>query len=259
MLFTLALGPYLSTPIRFIWNCFLKPLGKGHDDQSQVLDAFYAGQADVYDATRTHLLKGREDMLQLLASHLKAQPAGITGAGGAAAKPKIWVDIGGGTGWNIEKMWVEIVSTGSGIVDHADARDEYLPISYFDAVYLVDLCEPLLEVARQRFKARGWKNVHVLHQDASAFVLPEWENGAVDPRGSVTAITLSYSLSMVSFPGWGGGRADFQIPPFYQLLDRCDQVLDRQRGLMGVVDFYTSRDGGRKERVSTKRWAAGAC
>ena len=111
VLFTLALGPYLSTPLRFVWNCFLKPLGKGHDDQSQVLDAFYAGQADVYDATRTHLLKGREDMLQLLASHLKAQPAGITGAGGAAAKPKIWVDIGGGTGWNIEKMWVETVST----------------------------------------------------------------------------------------------------------------------------------------------------
>jgi hypothetical protein len=41
-----------------------------------------------------------------------------------------------------------------------------------------------------------------------------------------------------------------QIPPFYQLLDRCDQVLDPQRGLMGVVDFYTSRDLGNKERVS---------
>lgn len=106
VLFTLALCPYLKTPLRFIWNCFLKPLGKSHDNQSQVLDAFYAGQADVYDTTRTHLLKGREDMLQLLASHLKAQPAGITRAGGAAAKPKIWVDIGGGTGWNIEKMYV---------------------------------------------------------------------------------------------------------------------------------------------------------
>jgi len=79
-----------------------------------------------------------------------------------------------------------------------DDRDEYLPISYFDAIYLVDLCEPLLEVARQRFKAKGWKNVHVLHQDASAFVLPEWEAGTLDPRGSITAITLSYSLSMVS-------------------------------------------------------------
>lgn len=78
------------------------------------------------------------------------------------------------------------------------SRDEYLPISYFDKVYLIDLCEPLLDVARARFAAKGWKNVHVLCQDASRFVLPEWESGELDPRGSLTAITLSYSLSMVS-------------------------------------------------------------
>jgi betaine lipid synthase len=45
-------------------------------------------------------------------------------------------------------------------------------------------------------------------------------------------------------------NTDEQIPSFYQLLDRCDQVLDSQSGLMGVVDFYTSRDAGNKERVS---------
>jgi len=76
-------------------------------------------------------------------------------------------------------------------------RNEYLQVTYFDAIYLIDLCEPLLEIARQRFAARGWKNVHVLCQDASRFVLPEWESGALDPRDSLTAITLSYSLSMV--------------------------------------------------------------
>ncbi|KAK4686538.1 betaine lipid synthase, partial [Tremellales sp. Uapishka_1] len=132
-------------------------------------------------------------------------------------KKRIWVDIGGGTGWNIEKM------------------DEYLPISSFDAIYLVDLCEPLLDIARQRFERKGWKNIRVLCQDASRFVLPEWESGEIDPRGSITAITLSYSLSM--------------IPGFYHLLDRCDQVLDPQRGLIGVVDFYTSRETSNKERV----------
>ncbi|ORY34834.1 hypothetical protein BCR39DRAFT_476586 [Naematelia encephala] len=214
-LVVLALATHMRTPLRFMWNCFVKPFLHHGDtsEQRDRLDAFYAGQADVYDTTRAHLLKGRETMLQLLASHLKAQPVPATGTG----RPKIWVDIGGGTGWNIEKM------------------DEYLPISYFDAVYLIDLCEPLLEVARRRFEAKGWKNVHVLCQDASRFVLPEWESGNLDPRGSLTAITLSYSLSM--------------IPPFYQLLDRCDQVLDPQRGLIGVVDFYTSRDSGLKERA----------
>lgn len=90
-----------------------------------------------------------------------------------------------------------ILARSSGQTERLD-RDESLPVTYFDAIYLIDLCEPLLEVARQRFAAKGWKNVHVLCQDASRFVLPEWESGALDPRGSLTAITLSYSLSMVS-------------------------------------------------------------
>ena len=77
-------------------------------------------------------------------------------------------------------------------------RNAYLPLTFFDKIYLIDLCEPLLEVARKRFEAKGLKNVHVLNQDASKFVLPEWESGELDPRGSLTAITLSYSLSMVS-------------------------------------------------------------
>jgi betaine lipid synthase len=91
-----------------MWNCFFKPFTKsGHvegGEQKDRLDAFYSGQADVYDSTRTHLLKGRETMLQLLAAHLKAQPVPARAQG--MAKPKIWVDIGGGTGWNIEKMYV---------------------------------------------------------------------------------------------------------------------------------------------------------
>ncbi|WVQ79348.1 hypothetical protein IAT38_001445 [Cryptococcus sp. DSM 104549] len=216
----LGLRPVLNTPLRFAYNCFIKPFlhsAAGDNEQKDHLDAFYSGQADLYDVTRTKLLKGRETMLQLLASHLKAQPPVVVGPTDAPRKPKIWVDLGGGTGWNIEKM------------------DEYLPLTYFDKIYLIDLCEPLLDVARARIKARGWKNVHVLCQDASKFVLPEWEDGSVDPRGSLTAITMSYSLSM--------------IPPFYQVLDRCDQVLDAQRGLTGVVDFYTSRETGIKERA----------
>lgn len=43
-------------------------------------------------------------MLQLLAAHLKAQPVVRLPAAATPAKPKIWVDLGGGTGWNIEKM-----------------------------------------------------------------------------------------------------------------------------------------------------------
>lgn len=73
--------------------------------------------------------------------------------------------------------------------------DKHFSISQFDAIYLIDLCEPLLEVARKRFARKGWRNVIVLCQDAAAFTLPEWSTS--DPKGSISFITLSYSLSMV--------------------------------------------------------------
>ena len=74
--------------------------------------------------------------------------------------------------------------------------DKHFPVSQFDAIYLIDLCEPLLDVARKRFARKGWRNITVLCQDATEFSLPEW--AATDPKGSVSFITLSYSLSMVS-------------------------------------------------------------
>ena len=74
--------------------------------------------------------------------------------------------------------------------------DKHFPVSQFDAIYLIDLCEPLLDVARKRFARKGWQNITVLCQDATEFSLPEWST--TDPKGSVSFITLSYSLSMVS-------------------------------------------------------------
>ena len=74
--------------------------------------------------------------------------------------------------------------------------DNHFPISQFDAVYVVDLCQPLLDLAEKRFAAKGWKNVVCLSQDATTFVLPEWSDG-VKPQGSLGFVTLSYSLSMV--------------------------------------------------------------
>ncbi|KAJ3797189.1 hypothetical protein GGU11DRAFT_684206 [Lentinula aff. detonsa] len=192
----------LMPQLTFFWYCFIRPL-TGAKDQKARLDKFYEGQADVYDATRRGLLRGRKTMLNLCAGHIRTLRVNFPD------KRLVWVDIGGGTGHNIELM------------------DQFLPISSFDAVYLIDLCEPLLQVARKRFAIKGWTNVHILCQDASNFELPEWqESSSVDPKGSVGFVTLSYSLSM--------------IPNFYTLLDRIDYVLSPQEGLLGVVDFYTA-------------------
>ncbi|KAH7928898.1 hypothetical protein BV22DRAFT_1003840 [Leucogyrophana mollusca] len=188
----------IKPQLKFIWHCFIRPIGDA--DQRTRLEEFYQGQADVYDATRNGLLRGRNTMLSLSASHLRTM---------RKASPKkrlVWVDIGGGTGHNIELM------------------DKHFPVSSFDAIYLIDLCEPLLRVARERFAKKGWTNITVLCQDATEFSLPEWAQN--DPKGSVGFITLSYSLSM--------------IPNFYALLDRIDYVLSPEDGLLGVADFYTS-------------------
>lgn len=113
-------------------------------------------------------------MLSLSAAHLRVLRASNP------TKRLVWIDMGGGTGHNIELM------------------NSHMPIETFDAVYLIDLCEPLLQIARKRFTAKGWNNVHVLCQDANEFMLPEWYDGS-DPKGSVSFVTLSYSLSMVRF------------------------------------------------------------
>ncbi|GAA97150.1 uncharacterized protein L969DRAFT_92001 [Mixia osmundae IAM 14324] len=198
----------LEPLFRFAWSCFLQPLGK-HANQQQRLDKFYQSQADVYDSTRGGLLRGRHTMLKLAAASLKEQRKQHP------RKRLVWVDIGGGTGWNIEEM------------------DKYMPIHEFDAVHLIDLCEPLLEVARKRFERRGWKNVHVHCQDATAFSLPDWQSHGNDPIGSLDYVSMSYSLSM--------------IPNFYAVLDRVERFLHAD-GLFSVCDFYVSaRDENRPQ------------
>lgn len=108
--------------------------------------------------------------------------------------------------------------------------DAYMPIKQFDAIYLVDLCEPLLNIARKRFAAKGWTHVHVVHADACTFQLPGWPADGGVLTGSVSLVTLSYSLSM--------------IPPYHHLLDRVDRMLDPTHGLVAVADFYASRKCG---------------
>ena len=56
---------------------------------------FYEGQANIYDATRNGLLRGRKTMLNLSAAHLRVI---------RESNPKkrlVWIDIGGGTGMYI--------------------------------------------------------------------------------------------------------------------------------------------------------------
>ncbi|KAF5016477.1 hypothetical protein F66182_11829, partial [Fusarium sp. NRRL 66182] len=186
--------------IQFAYSCFIKPHerdSEGEAGQQHALESFYRAQASVYDATRKKLLCGREDMLALLAAQLKYRQSQHQ-----VSKP-VWVDIGGGTGYNIEAM------------------KAFLPVDeFFSHVYLVDLSPSLLEVARQRFERLGWKNVSVICRDAREFRLPG-ANGAAN--GGADIVTMSYSLSM--------------IPDYYSGVDSLNNLM-KSDAILGVVDFY---------------------
>ncbi|KAI7864223.1 uncharacterized protein EV154DRAFT_541102 [Mucor mucedo] len=182
---TLCLASWdkIQTPIQFMYSCFFKRIG-GHDQQ-------------IYDNSRGSLLRGRQTMLKLCAAQIKEQLAT-----GIMQKKPIWIDLGGGTGWNIETM-------------HA-----FLPVDSFEKIILVDLTPSLCKVAQERFLKKGWKNVTVLCQDASTFQVPE---GSLE--GRVGLVTVSYALSMMD--------------DYHPVVDRIQSLLSPE-GIIGVVDFYVS-------------------
>ncbi|KAI3405814.2 hypothetical protein KGF56_001421 [Candida oxycetoniae] len=150
----------------FFWAAFINPLilkktvkKGGKANQQNNLELFYKTQAHIYDVTRTSLLKGRKECLELAISHLPKK------------KDIVWFDIGGGTGSNIEYM------------------DKVSSIAKnFKAVYLIDLSPSLCEIARKRIDSHQWTNVHVIIADACDFT--------VDHK-TADLITFSYSLSMI--------------------------------------------------------------
>jgi betaine lipid synthase len=86
-------GEHVSTWsafLRFVYACFLKPHeSDGSNGQQDALESFYKAQAGVYDKTRKQLLRGREDMLGLVAAQLVAKAARER-----THDPKrIWVDV----------------------------------------------------------------------------------------------------------------------------------------------------------------------
>ncbi|KAI0798754.1 hypothetical protein GGR55DRAFT_684645 [Xylaria sp. FL0064] len=218
----------------FIYSCFLKPHGgDSKGNQQDALESFYKSQASVYDATRKRLLKGREDMLALAAAQLALKAKAVD----SNKARRIWVDIGGGTGWNIEAM------------------SQFVNVStFFDSVYLVDFSPSLCEVARKRFARLGWTNVKIVCQDARKFRLEDHEpvlNGerqgspevgyfSQEQRRHVGAdlITMSYSLSM--------------IPDYYSVVDSLTSLL-APNGIISVVDFYVQS----KVDVSFRNYTGG--
>jgi S-adenosylmethionine-diacylgycerolhomoserine-N-methlytransferase len=169
----------LVTDLRTLYALALAPVrGESHADR---LESFYRRQAGHYDSFRERLLQGRRELM-----HAIPLPAGGT-----------WIDIGGGTGRNLEFLGNDLHT--------------------LDRVLLVDLCPPLLDVARWRIARRRWRNVSLLRADAARPWLAP---------GKADVVTFSYSLTM--------------IPDWFEAIERARDAL-RPGGMIGVVDFYVAR------------------
>ncbi len=143
----------IAADLKILYHLTLAPIrGASHAER---LESFYGGQADGYDAFRARLLKGREETYRAI-----PVPPGGT-----------WIDMGGGTGANLECLGERISQLGK--------------------IYLVDLSPSLLAKARQRIAARGWKNTETVVADVTTFAPAE---------GQADVVTFSYSLTMI--PDW---------------------------------------------------------
>jgi S-adenosylmethionine-diacylgycerolhomoserine-N-methlytransferase len=143
----------LLADLRVLYHLAVKPV-RGKDHAAR-MESFYGGQAGAYDDFRKRLLKGRQELYAEL-----EVPAG-----------GVWVEMGGGTGSNLEYLGERIGQLAK--------------------VYVVDLSPSLLEVARRRAAEQGWSNVEAIEADATTFQPPE---------GAADVVTFSYSLTMI--PDW---------------------------------------------------------
>jgi S-adenosylmethionine-diacylgycerolhomoserine-N-methlytransferase len=166
--------------------------GRG-GNHAERLRRFYSGQAADYDRFRERMLHGRRELVE----RLPARP-------GARI-----VELGGGTGRNLEFL-------GERLAQVAEAR-------------IVDLCEPLLDVARRRF--RGFPNIACTLADAT-----RWR-----PDEPVDCVYFSYALTM--------------IPDWRAAIDNAIAML-RPDGVLGVVDFHVSPAQRWTTRTLWPRWFA---
>lgn len=143
----------LLSDLRILYHLVLRPVrGKNHAER---MENFYQGQAEAYDDFRKRLLHGREELYQQI-------PFPERG---------VWVDLGGGTGANLEFIHERVPNLRK--------------------AYVVDLASSLLEVARKRFAAHHWPHVEAVEADATT-----WQ----PPEGQADVVTFSYSLTMI--PDW---------------------------------------------------------
>lgn len=165
----------LGADARVLWRLLRGQ--PNHGCHAERLQAFYAPQADRYDAFRAGLLHGRQELID-----------GLELSAGARV-----VELGCGTGSSLERIGEKIGSLAS--------------------LQMVDLCPALLDLAHQR--AARYGNVQVVEADAT-FWQPDEPVDIVFLSYALTMIpdwsaVIANAHAMLR-PGGRIGLVDFHLP-----------------------------------------------
>jgi betaine lipid synthase len=154
------------------------------------MEAFYESQKDEYDSFRENFLHARPVLAECIPLR---------------DNKMVWVDVGGGTGRNLEFFTVDTIK------------------QRFAKIYIVDVSVSLLEVAKQRVEAAGLSDV------VECVFCDFTDNKSVADKlpaaGSCDLVTMSYSLSM--------------IPNKELALQSAARLLKKKgEGVLGLADFF---------------------
>jgi S-adenosylmethionine-diacylgycerolhomoserine-N-methlytransferase len=165
---------------------FFAGLSTSSKDSKEQMNAFYQDQAALYDGYRNRMLHGRSLLSQIM----------------PVKSASVWVDVGGGTGFNLE-YFANVLQS-------------------FKKVYVVDVCDPLLEQAKLRIAKNNWTNVELVNRDVchQPILSPEQEK-------EVDCVSFSYSLTM--------------IPDWKKAVDEAFALL-KPGGFIAVTDFTVTRE-----------------
>jgi len=172
------------------------------------MEAFYESQKDEYDGFRENFLHARPVLAECI-------PLKET--------KMVWVDVGGGTGRNLEFFTVDTIK------------------QRFSKIYIVDVSVSLLEVAKQRVEAAGLSDiVECVFCD---FTDNKMVADKLPAQKTCDLVTMSYSLSM--------------IPSKEQALQSAANLLKpKGEGVLGLADFFygggprASRRQGDKDGIT---------
>jgi S-adenosylmethionine-diacylgycerolhomoserine-N-methlytransferase len=182
-------------------------------DQATRMEDFYGRQAATYDDFRERMLRGRQEMYDLLP----------TPDGG------VWIEMGCGTGRNLEFLGARI--------------------RRLRKVYLVDLSRSMLGVAKERIARQGWSNVEAIEADATVFQPAEGSADVVTFSYSLTMMppwfaALDHARSLLK-PGGTIGVVDFHVARKYPASDFARHSLFTRSFwpfLFGIGNVFTSPD-----------------